>query len=146
MNFKNRIIGSGTENVSNIIANPKNFRKHPKVQKSALSGVLEQVGWVQQVIINKSTGNLLDGHLRVEIAKANQEETIPVIYVELTTDEEALVLATIDPIGAMATIDKGNIEKLLSEINTQITLDDRLADFVKDFAKQQGIDLSLIHI
>ncbi len=66
--YKNRIIGSGEESLDDILFNPRNWRIHPLSQQDALKGILEEVGWVQQVIINKRTGNLIDGHLRCQLA------------------------------------------------------------------------------
>ena len=116
--WKNRIVGSGTANPADIIANPANWRLHPQAQRDALEGLLNEVGWVQDVIINKTTGLLLDGHLRVEIALARGETSIPVKYVELSVEEEALVLATLDPLGAMATIDAAQYDALLRDVET----------------------------
>ena len=64
--WRDRIVGQGEESPAALVANPKNWRTHPKVQQDALSGVLDQVGWVQQVLVNRLTGRLVDGHLRVE--------------------------------------------------------------------------------
>jgi len=116
--FKNRITGSGSINPAKIKTNPLNFRKHPGVQKDAMEGILEEVGWVQNVIVNKTTGRLVDGHLRHEIAIQNKEAKIPVIYVELTEDEERLILATLDPIAELATRDRKLYEQLTSQIST----------------------------
>jgi ParB-like chromosome segregation protein Spo0J len=91
--IKNRIIGSGEEPLDSILFNPRNWRIHPLSQQDALKGVLEEVGWVQQVIVNKRTGNLIDGHLRCQLAAREGAQTIPVVYVDVSEDEEALVLA-----------------------------------------------------
>ena len=104
--YKNRIIGSGEESLDNILFHPRNWRIHPLNQQDALKGVLEEVGWVQQVIINKRTGNLIDGHLRCQLAAREGNKTIPVLYVDIDEAEEELVLATLDPIAAMAVTDK----------------------------------------
>jgi ParB-like chromosome segregation protein Spo0J len=56
-----------------------------------MSGALAEVGWVAEVLVNRTTGHIVDGHLRVELALAPQESTIPVTYAELTEDEERLV-------------------------------------------------------
>ena len=66
--WRNRIAGSGEESPDQLLANPRNFRRHPKHQQDALRGVLAEVGWVQDVIVNRTTGHLVDGHLRVELA------------------------------------------------------------------------------
>lgn len=117
MKWKNRIIGHDLVNPKDIIPNPDNWRVHPVFQRESLNGVLDQVGWVQSVIVNKNTGNLVDGHLRVEEA-LNKNEQVPVVYVDLTEEEEKLILATIDPIGSLATINNHILSELLGDIES----------------------------
>lgn len=117
--YENRIIGSGIINPKDIKKNPQNWRKHPASQGKALDEVLGTVGWIQEVIINKTTGNLIDGHLRVETAIKNNETEIPVKYVELTEDEERIALATFDPISAMAEQDSAMLKELLADIESE---------------------------
>lgn len=114
--FRSRIVGSGEASPLEILSNPRNWREHPIEQEQALEGLLKQVGWVQQVIINRTTGHLVDGHLRVALARRRNEARIPVIYVELTEAEESLVLATIDPIGGLATTDQAMLNALLEGV------------------------------
>jgi hypothetical protein len=116
--FKNRIIGHGEEAPDQLLANPKNWRIHPKAQQDALSGVLAEVGWVQNVIVNQRTGHLVDGHLRVQVAMRDNAATIPVAYVDLSPEEEDLILATLDPLAALAGTDKEKLEDLLNEIGS----------------------------
>ena len=89
--YKNRIIGSGEEPLDQILFNPRNWRVHPLNQQNALKGVLEEVGWVQEVIINQRTGHLVDGHLRCQLAAREGAKTIPVKYVDLSEEEEAQI-------------------------------------------------------
>lgn len=117
--FKNRIVGSGQADIDQILFNPMNWRIHPQTQYEALDAVLEEVGYVQEIIINQRTGNLVDGHLRVTIAKKHGEKSIPCKYVDISPEEEALILATFDPLGAMAARDGEKLNELLSGINTQ---------------------------
>lgn len=114
--FRNRIVGQGLEDPARLIANPANWRVHPVNQRRALRGALEQVGWVQQVIVNQRTGYVVDGHARVALALERQEAEVPVVYVDLSAEEEALVLATLDPIGAMADRDQGKLDELLAGV------------------------------
>ena len=116
--YQNRITGSGEEQLDQIMFNPRNWRIHPMNQQNALKGVLEEVGWVQQVIINKRTGNLIDGHLRCQLATREGNTTIPVTYVDLSEDEEALVLSTLDPIAGMAATDKEKLDDLFRQFNS----------------------------
>ena len=118
--LRNRIVGTGEEAPDQLLANPKNWRLHPARQRDALRGSLETVGWVAQVLVNRTTGHVVDGHARVEEAITRGEATVPVLYVELSSEEEALVLATLDPIGAMAEQSSERLEALLADI----TVDD----------------------
>ena len=114
--WRNRIVGSGTEAPECLAANPANWRVHPRHQRDALAGSLDTVGWVAQVVVNRQTGFLVDGHARVALALARKEASVPVLYVDLSTDEERLVLATFDPIGALAGTDGERLTALLAEV------------------------------
>ena len=114
--FKNRIVGYEDVSIEQIQFNPKNWRIHPKHQQEALRGVIGEVGIVQNVIINRSTGNLLDGHLRVIIADRNGEQTIPATIVDITQEEEDVILATLDPLSALAATDQDKLDALLQDI------------------------------
>ena len=56
----------------------------------------------------------------VALALSRGEASVPVLYVDLAPEEEALVLATLDPIGAMAGRDDEKLRTLLAEV----TVDD----------------------
>lgn len=130
--FRSRIVGHGEEAPDQLLANPSNWRIHPKAQQDALAGVLGEVGWVQSVIVNRTTGNLVDGHLRVSLALREGTPTIPVVYVELTPEEEDLVLATIDPIAAMAATDTEKLQELMAEVSTSSPA---VEDLLRDLGK-----------
>ncbi len=115
--WRNRIVGSGEEAPDQLVANPKNWRTHPGGQRDALRGSLSTVGWVQQVLVNQRTGHVVDGHARVEEAISRGEPLVPVLYVDLDEAEEAQVLATLDPISAMAAQDDDKLRELLAELN-----------------------------
>ena len=116
--WRNRIIGHGDEAPDQLLANPKNWRVHPKGQQDALAGVLNDVGWVQSVIVNKRTGYVVDGHLRVQMAISHGDASIPVTYVDLDDAEEAEILATLDPLAALAVADKEQLDGLLREVQS----------------------------
>ena len=87
-----------------LLAHPMNARRHPNRQRDALRESLGRVGWVDVVKVNTRTGHVVDGHARVEEA-ISKGSTVPVVYVDLDEDEERFVLATLDPISAMARTD-----------------------------------------
>ena len=47
--WQDRIVGQGKENPEQLLANPQNWRIHPKSQQDALKGALDEIGWIQQV-------------------------------------------------------------------------------------------------
>ena len=134
--YKNRIIGSGEESLDNILFNPRNWRIHPLNQQDALKGVLEEAGWVQQVIINKRTGNLIDGHLRCQLAAREGNKIIPVLYVDIDEAEEELVLATLDPIAGMAATDKAKLDRLFQDINSD---NENVQKLISEIAEKEGV-------
>ncbi len=134
--LKNRIVAHGTVDPNSLFPNPKNWRRHSKAQQAALAGVMDQVGWVQDVIVNRRTGRLIDGHLRVALAIERGEPSVPVLYVDLDEAEEALILATFDPIGAMAAADAPQLEQLLAEVQTA---DAAVQALLADVAREAGV-------
>lgn len=138
MKWKNRIIETGIANPNDLIANPVNFRKHPKRQKDAINGSLDTLGWIQNVIVNKRTGRIIDGHLRVDNAIANSEIEVPVQWVDLTEEEEKQALLSLDPIAAMAETNTQMMSEIIKNINeTQ----DALSPYLEDIVKSCGINI-----
>lgn len=135
--WRNRIIRSGLAPVDQIQFSGKNWRIHPMSQQQALAGVLSEVGWVQNVIINERTGNLIDGHARVTVADRNGETEIPAVWVDLSEDEESLILATLDPLAAMAVRDDEQLAELLRHIETD---DPGLQALIDSLAQDVGIE------
>ncbi|MFA7295836.1 MAG: DNA methyltransferase [Dehalococcoidia bacterium] len=117
--LQSRIVKHGNAAPAALLANPKNWRTHSPEQRAALEDVLAQVGWVQDVIVNQRTGLLVDGHLRVEVARDRGEARIPVVYVDLSPDEEALILATFDPLTGMAGMAPDLLADLLAALPPQ---------------------------
>lgn len=139
--IRSRIVGEGMEAPDQLLANPLNWRRHPKEQLAALEGMLDTVGWVQRVIVNRTTGHLVDGHARVELALRRDEAQVPVLYVELTEAEERLVLAALDPIGGLASTDQAMLDQLLADVGqTSSMLDDLLGSLRSEQTRQGNTD------
>lgn len=116
--WNNRIVAYGEENPEQLLANPLNWRVHPKAQQVSLSGVLDDIGFISPVIVNRTTGHMVDGHLRVSLALRNNVSSIPVVYVELSEQEEKEALITLDPIANMAAADMKNLEELIGDVGS----------------------------
>ena len=118
--WQNRITRYGEAAPGQLVANDKNWRTHPQAQQDALEGALRKVGIVQNVVVNERSGKMIDGHLRVQMAISSGQPTVPITYVNLSDEEEALILATIDPVTGLA----GTDQKLLDSLITDIRLSD----------------------
>ena len=131
MSFQDRIVFFGRKPADQFQAHPLNWRKHPPRQRGAVEASLRELGWVGVVIENIQTGNLIDGHDRIwQALKAGGD--VPYIQVDLSPEEEALMLATFDAITNMAETDAAKLDTLLRDVNTgeaalQALIDDTLA-------------------
>jgi len=134
--WRNRIVGAGEEDPEQLLANPKNWRIHPRYQQEALEAVLDEVGWVDDVKVNKRTGTVIDGHLRVTLALRNNEPSIPVKYVDLSPEEEALVLATFDPLGTFAVADPDALDGALEDVSSTSA---EIAGLLTKIAEDAGV-------
>jgi hypothetical protein len=91
-----------------------------------MDGVLDQLGWTERIMVNKNTGRIINGHMRYELAVKKGEAQVPVDFVDLTEEEEALALATHDPIASMTVTDRQKHKELLSNIVDESEKLDRL--------------------
>ena len=137
--WRNRIVGHAEVAPAELVPNPRNWRSHPPEQQEALAGALAEVGWVAEVLVNRTTGNVVDGHLRIELALARDEPTVPVTYVELTEDEERLVLASLDPLAAMATAEREQLAALLAGLEPA---DAALRALLEDLAREYEVEVA----
>ena len=104
MATRNRIKEFRTVQAKELIANPQNFRLHPKSQRDAMEAILSEVGNVDVLkVVETDKGlMLLDGHLRQDIMA---DEPVQVIVLDLNEEEAKKVLLTFDHMGGMAEID-----------------------------------------
>jgi len=101
-----------------LLRNPKNWRKHPKIQADALRGLLAEVGYADALLVReRSDGRLMiiDGHLR---ADTTPDFMVPVLVLDVTEEEADKILLTLDPLAAMAESDAERIKALLTTVRT----------------------------
>lgn len=136
MNWRNRIISTGEADPAQLVANPDNWRIHPQDQQAAMEGALDEIGWLQSVTVNTTTGNLIDGHMRVFLALKHELGSVPVQYVELTEREEKKALMTLDPIGKKALTDAMKFDALLKEATPD---SQAIQSLLNDMCKDEGL-------
>ncbi len=118
-----------------LVPNPRNWRTHPTAQQSALSAVLEEIGFAGALLARELEDGrleLIDGHLR---AATLPEVEVPVLVVDLTSDEAALLLAVYDPIAALAETDAALLAEIAAGIEVRQTEFDTLIDDVLQAAQ-----------
>jgi hypothetical protein len=117
-----------------LTANPANWRRHPKAQVDALKGALAQVGWAGALLFNERTGRLIDGHARREVTPPG--EKVPVLVGSWSEADEAVILATLDPLAAMALADAPALDALLKSLTVN---DQALSEMLARLAEDEGI-------
>jgi hypothetical protein len=146
--WHNRIVGHDIKAAHDFLANPHNWRVHPAFQQETLGAILDEIGWIQDVIVNRRThpawpepergcDTLIDGHLRVQLAlQQDAQAPVPVKYVDLSPDEERLALASFDPVGTLAEADRERLEHLLRQTTTGHA---SLQAFLAEIANAEGL-------
>ena len=137
----NRIVGHGEEAVDQLLANPLNYRLHPDNQQHALAGSIDDIGFIRSVTVNRRTGRVVDGHLRVTLAARSGVATLPVEYVDLSEAEEAQALLSLDPIAAMAASDREKLDELMRAIQSD---DERVQAMLSEMAEREGLDFGKV--
>ncbi len=102
-----------------LIRNPKNWRRHPKSQIAALSGLLRGIGYAAALLVRQLPNGrymIIDGHLRAEITP---DAMVPVLVLDVTEEEADKLLLTLDPSAAMAEADADRISELLKTVRTE---------------------------
>lgn len=99
--------------------NPKNWRAHGQKQRDAMKGVLAELGFAGAVLARQMPDGsymLIDGHLRGESLPPDYE--VPVLVLDVNEREADYLLATIDPLSALADQDDAKLVELLHGIDS----------------------------
>lgn len=102
-----------------LAENPLNWRRHPPGQIGALTGAIAEVGWAGACLFNEATGRLIDGHARRTVAIEQGAKAVPVLIGSWTEEQEKKILASLDPLSAMAVADPAALAALLAEVDTE---------------------------
>lgn len=99
-----------------LTENPNNWRRHSQEQLQSLRELLDDpaVGWAGACLFNERTGRLIDGHARREVV--DPKTPVPVLVGDWSEEAGAKILATLDPVGAMATGDAAAYEALVARV------------------------------
>jgi hypothetical protein len=115
---------------------PYQWRTHPDHQRAALRGVLQEIGIAGALLayVSPTTGQLtsIDGHLR----KSLGETPWPTLILDVTDEEAALLLATTDPLAALAEASQASLSVLLRQVQSG---DGAIQQMLSDLAQREGI-------
>lgn len=141
MQIRDRIKEFRRVAASQLKPNPKNWRSHPKQQQDALRGVLAEVGMADAVLAREMPDGslmLIDGHMRTETVGDAQ---IPVLVLDVNEEEADKLLATVDPIAAMADANSEALHGLLGGVSSD---SEALTSLFEDLARRNGIYLQAL--
>lgn len=115
MQIRDRIKELRRVRTRGLLPNPRNWRQHPDSQADALRGVLAEIGFADAVLASETPEGLmlLDGHLRAEVAP---DANIPVLVLDVTPQEGDMILASHDPLAAMAQANAEKFQELLDDL------------------------------
>ena len=119
MKIRDRIIDFRRVPACSLQPHPNNWRVHTNRQRTILKGVLAEIGYADALLVRELPDGalqLVDGHLRAE---TTPNQHVPVLVLDLNDAEAAKLLATLDPIAALADTDQTNLDSLLAQIETE---------------------------
>ena len=118
MEIRDRVVELRRVRARELVPNPKNWRRHPKVQAAALRGLLDEIGIADALLARELPDGrlqLVDGHLRAETMP---DEEVPVLILNLDQAEADKLLLSLDPLAAMATADNQRLNDLLDTVRS----------------------------
>jgi DNA modification methylase len=135
MKLRDRIKELRRVKASEILPNPANWRTHPKAQQDAMRGILAEVGIADALLVRETPAGLqlIDGHLRADVAPDSEW---PVLVLDVDDKEAAKLLATVDPLAAMAETDPEKLAELLRQIDTD---SEALQQMLAELADEAGL-------
>jgi len=140
--IRNRIKRHVTIRAGDLVPHEQNFRRHPDEQRAALQGLYDEIGFARSLLAYELPDGrlkLVDGHLRQEMTP-DMEVTVEVL--DLNDEEAKLMLASVDPLAALATADAEKLKALLDSFQTDNeALNAMLAGLAADsgiLASQEG--------
>jgi ParB-like chromosome segregation protein Spo0J len=119
MEIRDRVVELKKVRARDILPNPKNWRRHPKVQAGALHGLLKEIGIADALLARRLPDGglqLVDGHLRQELMP---DEEVPVLILDLNEAEADRLLLTLDPLAGMAAADGERLQALLDSVRVR---------------------------
>lgn len=119
MQIRDRIKSFRRVKARELLPHPRNWRTHSREQQDAMRGVLAEIGYADALLARElpdGSLQLVDGHLRAEVAA---DALVPVLVLDVSEAEALKLLATLDPLAAMAGADAEMLGALVGDVATE---------------------------
>src|SRR5271155_117019 len=96
-----------------LVPHPRNWRRHPKAQAEALRALLIEVGYADALLTRELPNGqlqIVNGHLR---PATTPDCLVPALVLDVSEAEADKILATLDPLAALAEPDAERLKALL---------------------------------
>lgn len=135
MKIRDRIVDLRRVPARDLRPDPRNWRTHPKAQKEALQGLLSEIGYADALLARETPEGLvlIDGHLRAE---TTPDSEVPVLVLDVDEKEAGKLLASLDPLSAMAGADDQRLAEILRSVETS---SEAVQNMFDRLAKENGI-------
>jgi ParB-like chromosome segregation protein Spo0J len=135
--IRDRIVKLVRVPANELQAHPKNYRLHSGTQLDAIKATLSEIGFAGAELgreLPSGQIQIIDGHARARVAG---ESVVPVLILDLNDSETDKLLATYDPIGAMADTNRDLLASLTENLDTNSAEFDSL---IADIRAQHGLN------
>jgi DNA modification methylase len=121
-----------------LVPNPSNWRRHPDHQRAALRGLLREIGYADALLARREGEDLvlIDGHLRQGL---DPDQIVPVLVLDVNEAEARTLLATLDPLAALAVPDPDALARLLESVKSS---SGAVNDLLEGLARDAGLALA----
>lgn len=133
--IRDRIVELVRVRAGDLVPNPSNWRRHPGRQRAALRALLRKIGYADALLARREGKDLvlIDGHLRRSL---DPEQVVPVLVLDLSEAEAELVLATLDPLAALAIPEREAVARLLERVHASSRA---VSELLAEVARQAGL-------
>ncbi len=133
--IRDRVMELRRVRAGDLLPNPRNWRRHPERQRTALRSLLRDIGYADALIAREVEGSLvlIDGHLRRSL---HPEQVVPVLVLDITEEEADKLLATLDPLASMARPDPVPLAELLERVQASSAA---VAELLSSLARGAGL-------
>jgi len=107
------------QDVTTLVANPRNPKKHGDAQVALLAKIIRHQGWRAPITVSKRSGFIVSGHGRLQAALLLQVEQVPVDEQDFATEaDEWAHLVADNRIAEIAETDGAMLKDILGDLDT----------------------------